>query len=847
MSDRTRWRRRLEVCALSIGSACIPNQEKTHNLRTTNLVIGLAELLLTLRSKAGLSQEVLAERSGVSARTISDIERGLARAPRAMTLSLLEEALALAPADRTLLRDAVRQGRPHGTAGAPATAPLIGRDTELATIQALLADSRTRLVTVTGGAGVGKTALASAHAARSGPATANIVTVELASVPNAELVPLKVAQAVGARTVGPASLALNVARAIGHRRALLVLDNFEHVAGAAPFVAELLAAAPSLQVLATSRTPLRLSSERVVQLSPLDQAGAIGMLVERATARESTFRSTDENAPALAELARMLRGVPLAIELAAPQLGQLGPGELVRRLERPIPVLVAHGDDVPERQRTLGGAIAWSYELLSPSERRAFRSFAVFGGRFTVPAAQAVLAVEGDAATLETLRLLGPLVDQNLLRTVDADDDSRFEFFPFVRTYAMELLEQANEVFDAHVRLAKHCMAIAGLLVRPDPATHTRENRDRLEVEAPNFDSVLAWAVSAGRIELGLRLAFQLWFYWWLRGSYLEGLAWMRSLLGNDGGLAGIPEDLLGQAYAEATGLAEVAGLLEEADRFSERALMIAQHVGNRTTIAAILSGTGVRAGLRGRFEDATRFHTQAVEMRRSDGHVIGLAQALLDLGTHMAYCGDPAAAVEHLEESLHWYRQRNSRLGIALVLGVRGELAFGCDDLDQAESFSRTSLEIAREVGHSGTAGTAAATLGRIAFRRGAHATAEMFLRDAFDALEAADDLGSTPDVLEAFCGLALAHGDPVRAAQLLGLANDQRHRLGFVMRPLHRAEHERIVRNVRAVLSSEAFEAALATGATSDVDVLLADLFVQAKPLTPPLDLGEGTGEQR
>lgn len=462
----------------------------------------------------------------------------------------------------------------------------------------------------------------------------------------------------------------------------------------------------------------------------------------------------------------------------------------------------------------------------------------MFGGRFTVRAAQAVLATDGDAATFEVLRILGTLVDQNLLRTADDGLESRFEFFPFVRAHADELLRSNDDSADAYLRLADHCTAIAGLLVRPEPATHTRENRDSLEVEAPNFDAVLAWARSTRRIELGLRLAFALWFYWWLRGSYHEGLAWMRSFLDDAAELGNVPEDLLGQSYAEATGLAEVAGLLDEADAFSERALAIQRRVGNRRTIAAIMSGSGVRAALRGRLEEATRLHEEAVAIRRSDDHIIGLAQALLDRGAHAANCGDATSAVAALDESLHWYRQRDSRLGIALVFSVRGELALAGHALEQAESFSRTSLDLAREVGHTGTAGTAAATLGRVAFARGAYAEAEAFLREAFDAYEAADDLGSAPHLLEAFGRLALIHDDPLRAARLLGVAADQRRRLGFVVWPIHREEHERILHDVRAALPRTSFETAFADGARDNVRDLLADLFVRPpRPSGRPL----------
>jgi predicted ATPase/DNA-binding XRE family transcriptional regulator len=562
-------------------------------------MVALDELFLTLRARAGLSQETLAERSGVSGRTISDIERGLARAPRAITLSLLAEALGLSPTERDQLRKAAGAAKApaspvnaDGGVGIPAR-ELIGRTSEVATARELLADDAVRLVTVVGGVGVGKTALA-LHLARSFVDGPRVVVVLLAAIADAELVAMRIAAAFDARTVPGRSVIENITAVLKQRQTLLVLDNVEHVAAAVPFVADLLAAVPSLKVLATSRAPLRITSERLLHLAALavppealedpvvvasTPAGA--MLVDRVRLARPGFAVVPENASSVAQLARMLEGLPLAIELAAPLLRDRDPAEIVSTLRQRLLTIATERADVPQRQSTLRDAIAWSYDLLSPSEQRAFRRLAVLRGGVTVKAAQTLLGTsEAPAETLATLRTLGALVDMSLLRATDDEAEPRFEYFPFLREHAEQLLLASDDAGDAYARLIEHCLSVAGLLVRPDPTTHTLEHRNAVAAEGANFDAAFAWTLATGRIELGLHLAIKLWFYWWLHGAYLEGLGWLRSLLADADAVAMLPVDLAAEAYTAATGLAEVAGLLDDADAFGAHALSFARRAG---------------------------------------------------------------------------------------------------------------------------------------------------------------------------------------------------------------------------------------------------------------------------
>ena len=448
---------------------------------------------------------------------------------------------------------------------------LIGRASEIAAAETLLSDDALRLVTIVGGSASATVALA-LHLARSVADAAHVVVILLATIADPELVPTRIAAAVvrAHRPRANRHCGRRHRAVLNRTRTLLVLDNVEHVAAAVPFIAKLLAAVPSLHVLATSRAPLRITSERLLHLEPLavptgdvddpesvESTAAGAMLVDRIRLVRPEFAVAASNAAPVAQLTRMLEGLPLAIELAAPLLRDRDPSEIVATLGRRLLTLATERADAPRRQRSLYDAIGWSYDLLAPPERRAFRRLAVLRGGITVKAAEVVLGTsEGPAETLATLRLVGALVDMSLLRASDDETEPRFEYYPFLREHAERLLQTSgdSEAENAYRLLVEHCSSVAGLLVRPDPTTHTVENRNALAAEAANFDAAFAWTLATGRIDLGLQLAIKLWFYWWLRGAYLEGLGWLRSLLADPAAVARLPVDLVAEAYTAATG-----------------------------------------------------------------------------------------------------------------------------------------------------------------------------------------------------------------------------------------------------------------------------------------------------
>ncbi len=384
----------------------------------------LATLVRHYRLAAGLSQEDLAERTGLSVRTISDFERDLRVAPRLESIRMLADGLGLSDSERASLIAAARPElttNPPGRSNHEVTHPgssfvelpntlgaLIGRDREVAAIVSMLSNGTSRLITLTGPGGVGKTRLALAVARAVAPAfSGGVAFVALAPVRDPSLVIPTIARALGVQETGDQPLVDRVCGVLAHRTTLLVLDNMEQVLEAATDVAALLAGAPDLSVLVTSRGALHLSGEHqfpvpVLRLpvrggaATLDEVAAseaVALFIDRAQMVQPGFSLTTANAAAIVEICHRLDGLPLAIELAAARIPLLPPAALLARMERRLPLLTGGPRDLPERLQTMRAAIAWSYDLLTPEEQTVFRRLAVFDGGFTLEAAEAILAL----------------------------------------------------------------------------------------------------------------------------------------------------------------------------------------------------------------------------------------------------------------------------------------------------------------------------------------------------------------------------------------------------------------------------------------------------------------------
>ena len=472
-------------------------------------------------------------------RRILDRELGLEPSPE---LHRLEEAILLQKSELDWVPPAAEPvaARPAGTLPAPTT-DLVGRDRELGDVVRLL--SGTRLLTLTGPGGIGKTRLAAAAAERATPAYPDgVVFAGLAPVADGALLLPTVLRALAVPETAERSALDAVAGHIGDGRLLLVLDNLEHLLPAVTLLGELLQRCPNASVLATSRTPLHLYGERRYPVPPLALAGdgdpaasaAVELFVRRAQAVDPGFDLTRDNTSELGAICRALDGLPLAIELAAARVDALAPHEIKARLEHRLDLLTGGARDLLDRQRTMRGAIDWSYALLPAAAQRLFARFGVFAGGAT---ADAIGVVAGEAVP-HPADALAALVDSALVLRIRSGADARFDVLETFRAYALERLVSAGEVADVRRRHALHYLDVAER-DRP-PLGHTDiRRRAWLEPETANLRAALDWALGTEPALAG-RLAAALWRWWLDSGRAVEGLGWVDRVLAAPGGPAGV-------------------------------------------------------------------------------------------------------------------------------------------------------------------------------------------------------------------------------------------------------------------------------------------------------------------
>ena len=767
--------------------------------------------------------------------------------------------------------------------------PFLGREKEVHAVQQLLLRESSRLVTLTGPGGVGKTRLGlqvAAELAEHFPDGTWFVS--LAPISDPDLVIPTISQTLGLSEARDQTPLEHLKSALQEKKVLLLLDNFEQVVSAATSVADLLAACPRLKVLVTSRAGLHVRAEReypvpalllpdmkhLPDLLALSQYEAVALFIERAQAVNPEFQVTNTNAPAVAEICVRLDGLPLAIELAAARIRLFSPQALLTRLGQRLPLLTSSTRDVPARQQTLRQTIQWSYDLLTSHEQRLFRRLAVFVGGCAFQAVEAV--AQEQTSVLDTMT---SLLDKNLLRQTEQEDgEPWFLMLETIREFGLEALSKTGELEAArHAHAAYYLQlaeAAAPELVGPQQEIWFR----RLEREHDNLRAALSGLLERGEdkesIEMALRLGASLINFWEVRSHQHEGWTELSRALERSEGVA---LAVRAKALMAAGDLACELGNVDRGEELCQQSLALFRESGDLAGVGDALFMLGLISWQKGELATAHVRLEESLKICTETGNTNFVAWSLYVLSTVDMLQGDYPQGYSHAEAGLLLCRERGNKRGTAFALYQIAEGYLDEGDAVKAYPLFEESYALFKEIGDKALARLALWGLGWVAFQQGNIALARSLLEEAsttFQGEESPDNLENqawalshlarvvafegdyvtaralyeqclsivkqvdfkvwTPFHLEGLAAVVAVQGELPWAARLWGTAEALREGMGTPIPPAYRSDYERSVAAARTELGEQVFATAWAEGGTMTLDQVLGEQG-KAKVTTP------------
>jgi predicted ATPase/DNA-binding winged helix-turn-helix (wHTH) protein len=672
---------------------------------------------------------------------------------------------------------------------------LVGREHQVAEASELLLRADVRLLSLTGPGGAGKTrlsvALAAAVAARF---VAGVQFVSLASISDPALVATALANGLDIQQVANRTVPQLIGDQLQNSGPfLLVLDNFEQVLPAATVVAETLEACPSLKILVTSRSPLRIYGEQEFPVTPLALHSGMELFAQRAAAVWPDFAITSENTPAIQEICLRLDGLPLAIELAAARTKVLPPSAILDRLQSRLQLLTGGALDLPERQQTLRKAIDWSHGLLNEEEGRLFRRLSVFVGGCTLEAAEAVCNTSRDLG-IDLFEGLASLVDKNLVQRVDRTEaEPRFAMLETLREYALERLTESGEEPASRRAHAAYCLVLAEE-GNPElsPADRTRW-LTQCDAENDNFRFALDWLFQTLELDWGLRLCAALFRFWDMREHLTEGRARLETILR----LAGTEHSRQRARVSQFLGaLTTAQGDYPGAESFLQQSLSLYEELGDDSGIAASLNALAVSARDRGEYASAQSNFERSLACWRLLSDRSAIARCLHNLANVVRVRGDYPRALWALREATDIFEELGDRSGAAWSINQQGDIARAQRDTAGARELYQRALTIFRETGDLWGAARSLTDLAYIDCRRGDYLAAHVACREALETFAGLGHRRGIARALEGSACLAIAQSHSDRALKLAAAAAHLRQLIGA---PLPQREQSKLDRTLQ------------------------------------------------